>query len=353
MISLNFKPLIKKIKIPFLSPVFVAFDLGTSNSHIGIVKKGVVINEATIVGINKRDKKYTFFGDEAKKIRGKTPDFIKIINPLENSVISDFNSTVALINYFLEKGVSPYLSQYKMIKPPIFGVASVPKIATEIEQKAVEEAINKNGVFKTYLIEKPVAIVAGMGENITLHSPKLIIDIGGGKTEVSIVSGGGIVDQKSIKKGGKDMDKKIMNYLYLKHGIILGLRTCEELKINLLNFKNKEKTVTIRGKSLETRLPKSIKVKTSDIKEALINDFNQIVDTVKELLEISAPEIVNEIINKGIIITGGMAKIEGIENFFQEELKIKTIKPDKPDLLVIKGLLRISEDENLLSILKL
>ncbi len=350
---LNFKTVIKKIKLPFLEDIFVVSDLGNSSSRFGIVGKGITIIEPTIVGKNKRTDKFTFFGKEAKKIRGKTPEFIKIIEPLDHSVISDFNSTVSFIKYCISKGISPYFDRYKLIKPPYFALAVVAKSTTEIEQKAVEEVLLKAGATRAFLIEKPVAIAAMVEKNLLSHSPSLIVDLGGGRTEISIVSGGGVVDQKTLKLAGKDMDKKIANYIYLKHGIVLGKSTCEEIKIKLLSFNEKDKEETIRGKSLETRLPKSIRIRSTDVREALIDSFNQIIDSIKELLEISAPEIVNEVISKGIVLSGGVAKTPGIDEFFEEELKIKTYVPDSPELLTIKGLLKIGENKDLLSILPL
>ncbi|MDH7476150.1 MAG: rod shape-determining protein [Microgenomates group bacterium] len=339
----NFIKKINNIQFPFISSLEVYFDLGTSNTRIAIKDKGFVLKEPTYLGYNTKIKNYIFFGHEAKNILGKTPEFIKIIRPLVNGIISDFDAEVFLISHFIEKAVYPYLSQYKFLKPNIHAFALYPQSATEIEQKAVEEVLLKAGCSSVNLIEKSVANAAGCGFDIFSHQPVMVIDLGGGIIEISITSGGGIVAQKTLKNAGESMDKIIANYLYLKNGLILGEASMENLKIRLLNFSNEEKILTVRGKSLENGLPKSIKIKTSDIREALLNNFNQIIDSAKELLEISPPEIVDEVYNRGIFLIGGMASINGIDHFFSQELKIKTLIPENYADASLKGLVNLAK----------
>lgn len=339
----NFIKMVKDFKIPFLSSIKVYFDLGTSVTRIAIKNKGVVLEEPTFLGFNIRTKDYIFIGQEAKNIVGKTPEFLKIIRPVINGIISDFDAEVALVKKFIEKSVVPYLNTNKFIKPNIHALTTYPSIATEIEQKAVEEALFKAGCSSVDLIEKPLVTASGCGFNILSHEPNLIIDLGGGLIEISIISGGGIVSQKTIKNAGEQMDKIIANYAYLKHGIILGERTCEELKINLMSFNNEDKILPVRGKSLETGLPKSVKIRTGDIKEALFNNFYQIIDLVKELVEVSPPEIVDEIFDHGIFLVGGLASIKGISGFFSEELKIKTYVNENYAQTTIKGLINLDK----------
>jgi rod shape-determining protein MreB len=318
----NFIESFKKIQIPFLSSLSIYFDLGTSTTRIAIKNKGVVLREPTYLGHNTRIKEYIFFGKEAQTILGKTPDFIKIVRPIVNGILSDFDAEVALIEYFTKKAIHPYLSEHRFLKPTLKALSVAPSIATEIEHKAVQEALEKAGSSSVHLVEKPLATTAGCGYDIFSHEPHFIVDLGGGLIELSVVSGGGIVSQKTLKTAGEHMNKLIANYSYLKHGIILGERTCEELKITLLQFSGEEKNAMVRGKSLETGLPKSIRMRTSDIKEALLPTFNQITDSVKELLEVSPPEIADEVFKHGITLTGGMAAIEGIDSFFEQELKV-------------------------------
>ena len=341
---LNLTDIFKKIKLPFFSNFEIYFDLGTSTTKIAIKHKGVILREPTFLGYNSRAKEYSFTGTEAKTILGKTPDFIQIIRPIVNGVISDFDAEVFLLQKFLERSVYLY-SGNKILKPMMTGIVTVPAVATEIEQKAVKEALLKIGMSQVFLVEKPLATAAGSGLNIFSHEPTLIADLGGGLIELTIVGSSGILSQKTFKNAGDQMNKIIFNYVYLKYGIILGEATCEDLKIELLNFNNTEKTIVIRGKSLENGLPKSAKIKNSDINEALLSIFNQIIDGIKELIETSAPEVVDEVMRKGVILTGGLSRIVGIDKFFERELKIEVYCHEKHEYTTVNGLMKLTEDE--------
>ncbi len=341
----NFIDYLTKIKLPLLSTFDVCFDLGTSNTRIAIREKGIVLSEPSYVGLNSSIKEYIFFGTDAKTIVGKTPQFIKIIRPVVAGVISDFDAEVSLISKFMSRSVAIYIKKFPIFKPQLRAIASVPFIATEIEQKAVEEVLLKVGCSQVFLIEKPIAAAIGAGINVFYHHPHLLIDLGGGLTEMSIVSGGGVVAEKTLKTAGDSMNHTLANYIYLKYGIVLGEATCEHLKIYLLHFNDQNKTFTVRGKSLENGLPKSVRIKSSDVKEALLGHFTQIIDGVKELIEISPPEVVDEIYERGIILTGGVANSLGIDRFLAGELKIDVIKASSLDDAVIKGLLKISANQ--------
>ncbi|MEK7522008.1 MAG: rod shape-determining protein, partial [Patescibacteria group bacterium] len=278
----------------------------------------------------------------------KTPDFIKVVRPIVSGVISDFDAEVFLLQKFLERSVYLYTGN-KTIKPMMIGIATVPTIATEIEQKAVREALLKIGMSQVFLVEKPLATAAGASINIFSNEPTLIADLGGGLIELSIVGSSGILSQKTLKNAGDQMNKVIFNYIYLKYGIILGEATCEHLKIEILNFKNTEKIVVTRGKSLENGLPKSVKIKSSDINEALRSNFNQIIDGIKELMESSPPEVVDEVMQKGVILTGGLSRIEGIDKFFEEELKVNVSCSDKYEYSTINGLMKLTINEEAFS----
>src|SRR3989338_8885765 len=251
---LNLMDILRKIKLPFLTNFEIYFDLGTSITKMAIKDKGVILREPSFLGYNSRAKDYSFTGTEAKIILGKTPEFIRVIRPIVNGVISDFDAEVFLLRKFLERSVYLY-SGNKILKPMMTGIATVPTIATEIEQKAVKEALLKIGMSQVFLVEKPLATAAGAGLNIFSHEPTLIVDLGGGLIELTVVGSGGILSQKTFKNAGDQMNKIIFNYVYLKYGIILGEATCEQLKIEILNFRNIEKIVVTRGKSLENGLP--------------------------------------------------------------------------------------------------
>ena len=341
----NFIQSLQKIKVPFFSTFDVCFDLGTSNTRIAIKNKGKVLKESTYVGFNIATKEYIFFGDEAKSILGKTPEFVKIIRPVVNGVISDFDAETALVHKFMDKSVYLYLKNLSILKPQMRALACVPYIATEIEQKAVEEMLQKIGFSSVFLVEKPLAAALGSGINGFYHHPHLIIDIGGWLTELSIVSGGGIVVGKTLKSAGDAMNHTLAHYAYLKYGIILGEATCEYLKLNLLNFSDNNKMLTVRGKSLENGMPKSIRIKSADIKEALLSHFTQMIDGVKELIELSPPEVVDELYDRGITLCGEVANIVGLAKFLSDELKIEVITATEAEDVVIKGLLKIIQNE--------
>lgn len=335
---------LKNIRVPFFSSFKAYFDLGTTNTRIAVKKKGVVNREPTYLGYNSKTKEYMFFGTEAKTIQGKTPDFLSIVRPITNGILADFDAEVSYLRYSMETAIKPYLDQFSLIKPPIHAVAATPSIATEIERKAVEESLQKSGCTQVTIVERALATAAGCGFNIFSHEPQMVIDLGGGLLEISVISGGGIVGQRVLKNAGEHMNKQIAHYTYLKHGIVLGENTCENIKIELLNFSDKEETITVRGKSLETGLPKSIKLKTSDIREALISQFHQVIDATRELIEGSQPEVADAIFKNGIALTGKIAGIPGIEQYFHQELKIDTYVVEHYADATIYGMMRLDQD---------
>ena len=327
---------------PF-SKLQVAFDMGTHTTKIGLEGKGVVLREPTCAALRVQPiREYIFFGSEAKQILGKTPEFLQIIKPMVNGIVSDFDTEVALLRYYIEKSISPY-TKSMLIKPPIHAITAVPTIATEIEQKAVEEALLKSGCSAVSMIKKPLATATGAGLNVFFHKPHLVIDIGAGLTEISIISGGGIVLCKSLKQAGDYMDKVIAHYVHFKHGVILGESTCEKLKIVCLNFGTSEVTELVRGKSLENGLPKSIKIRSGELREALTPTYTLIIDTIKEIIEMSPPEIVNDIFQEGVLLTGKAALIPGFSKFIASELKMDVLVTEHASEATIYGLMKIGK----------
>jgi rod shape-determining protein MreB len=232
-------------------------------------------------------------------------------------------------------------------------VVAIPSVATEIEQKAVEEVFYKLGVSRVHLIEKSLATATGCGFNVFLHKPVLVVDLGGGLIDIAVISGGGVVMHKTLRTAGEHMNKLLYNYIHLKHGVILGEATCEELKVELFGFLGEDKTLNVRGKSLETGLPKSVKIKTADVKEALLSAINQITDAIKEVVELSPPEVVDEIYTNGFLLTGGLANVPGIDTFFSEELNLKaSIAPNK-EHATVHGLMRIGRRRETLQRLRI
>lgn len=344
---MNLSSIIQNLHFPSFNSIRLYVDLGTSNLRIAIKDKGIVLKQPTYLAFNTQTKEYIFFGKEAKSIQGKTPDFLKTIRPMVGGIISDFDAEVAIAKECITQATSPYLKQFLFLKPPLTAITAYPLNATEIEQKAVEEVILKAGCSHVYLVEKPLATASGCGFDIFTHKPILIIDLGGGIVEISIISGGGIVGNKTLRNAGEHMDKVISNYVYLKHGVQLGEATCEKLKTEVFRFSNDEKLLLVRGKSLENGLPKSIRINSAELKEALINSFMQIIDATKELIEISPPEIVDSIFESGITLTGELASVSGIEDFFQAELKISVSRSKEFENATINGLRNLDKEDKL------
>jgi rod shape-determining protein MreB len=334
------------------SEVNVAVDLGTSNTRIAILHKGIVLREPTYIGQNTKTEEYLFFGREAKDIYGKAPNFIHVAKPIQNGIISDFDANVLLMKHFFEKSVFPFFLNQKFLKSRVNVYTVVPTSSTEVEQRAIQESLIKAGANNVNLIEKPLASAFGSHMPIFTNKPIFSIDMGGGIVEIAVIIMGGIVHQKILKIAGDHLDQAIHNYLHLKNGIVIGDQTAENLKIQLFSFEDVDEVATIRGKSLEDGLPKSLRVKTGDIKEALATSFNQILDAAKEVVESIPPEIVDGVIKNGVVLSGGLAQIKGIDKYFSKELKIPVIIPDNPADATINGVINlVSNKEKLKQIL--
>lgn len=321
----------------------VCLDLGTNVTRLAIPNKGIIAREPTILGFNQQAKEYLFFGKKAKEIIGKTPESIKIIKPVRHSVINDFDSTLAFLDNLIKESLHLHYRKKFLFRPFWTICTGITNSATEVEKKALEELLMKLGFSTVFIIDKSVAIASAIKTDILSHSPFLIVDLGSGLIEIAVVSGGGVIVQRSLKTAGEFFLQRISHYLYLKYGVIIGENTAEQLLIGLLNFIDEERYQIVRGKSLETGLPKSIRVKTSDIKEALTSVLNTIIDTIKEVIEFSPPEAVDEIYKNGIFLLGGLANIKGINVFLSKNLKVEVLVLDKPEDTLIHGLLKLSQ----------
>lgn len=326
-----------------LGKIDVAIDMGTSKTRIGIFDKGIVLREPTFIGLNTKTHDYIFCGNEAKELFGKSPNFIKIVKPMVGAVISDFDASVGLLNYFVNKAVKIYFNK-SLIHPKINCFCACATSSTEVEQKALREALNKVGFSDVFIVEKPQATAYGANIPIFSNNPFFLIDMGAGLIEMAIIVSGGIVAYKSIKNAGDYMDRLIYNYLHLKYGIIIGEQTAENLKINLFNLTGTDKIIPVRGKSLENGLPKSVRVGSGDIREALINSLNQIIDGAKELMETVPPELIDGIIKNGIILVGAQSGVIGIDKYISNELKIPATVFDRAEDATILGLLKLIND---------
>ncbi|MBZ2174804.1 rod shape-determining protein MreB [Schnuerera sp. xch1] len=310
----------------------IGIDLGTATVLVYLKGKGIVLNEPSVVAIDYNTNKILAVGEEAKRMLGRTPGNIVAIRPMKDGVISDFDITERMLKYFFAKTVGKAI-----FKPR--AIICVPSGITEVEKRAVLEASSHAGSRKTYLIEEPIASAIGAGIDITQPDGNMIVDIGGGTTDVAVISLGGIVVSKSIKVAGDECNEAIARYIRKKHNMMIGERTAENLKISIGTAypKEKELYMEIRGRNLMTGLPKNIKISSSEMLEALEEPVYQIVETVHNVLEKTPPELAADIGNKGIFMTGGGALLQGLNKLIMDRTGIDTYVIEDPVSAVAIG----------------
>lgn len=293
----------------------MGIDLGTANTLVYIKGKGIVTREPSVVAIQTNTKEVLAVGEEAKKMIGRTPGHIVAIRPLKDGVIADFDITQNMLKYFIRKA-----NQKKSIFQPRV-VVCVPSGVTEVEKRAVEEATIHAGARDAYLIEEPMAAAIGAGLPVHEATGSMIVDIGGGTTEVAIISLGGIVTSKSIRIGGDELDESIVYYIKKEYSLMIGERTAEEVKITIgsADGGNKETKMQIRGRDLISGLPKTIEITSSEIHEAMKEPISNIIDAIKFTLEKTPPELASDIMEQGIMLTGGGALLNGIDRLIKSE----------------------------------
>ena len=289
-------------------------DLGTANTLVYIDGKGIVAREPSVVAIQTDTKKVLAVGEEAKKMIGRTPGNIVAIRPLKDGVIADFEVTKSMLKYFIGKA-----SNGKSFFQPRV-VVCVPSGVTEVEKRAVEEAAIHGGAREAYLIEEPMAAAIGAGLPVQEATGSMIVDIGGGTTEVAVVSLGGIVTSRSIRVGGDELDESIVSFIKKEYSLLIGERTAEEIKINIgTAYDNKEElNMDIRGRDMISGLPKTLNINSKEIYEAMREPIRHILDAIKSTLEKTPPELASDIMEQGIMLTGGGALLNGINDLINE-----------------------------------
>lgn len=330
----------------------IGIDLGTANTLITVLGKGIVIREPSVVARHRKTKKILAIGTEARKMLGKTPLSIEAIMPLKDGVISDFDATAAMLKHYIGLVHESHGFLPKIPRPRV--VVGIPSGVTEVERRAVQDACLSAGARAAYLIEEPMAASIGVGFDVLDSSGIFIIDIGGGTTEMALISLGGIVMNKSIRTAGNEMDQAIVSYMRTRYGMLIGERTAEELKISIgsASFNEKEKKdkiAVVRGRDLESGLPKSIKVTEEDVREALSPVVSEIVETAADLLEEVPPEMISDILEKGITICGGGSQLSGMDKVLTERLRMPVNLADDPMTAVVRGCGKVLENEKLLS----
>ncbi|HAQ39646.1 MAG TPA: rod shape-determining protein [Clostridiales bacterium] len=310
----------------------IGIDLGTASVLVYIKGKGIVINEPSVVAIDINTNKILEVGEEARKMLGRTPGNIVAIRPLRDGVISDFDITEKMLKYFIKKAVGN-----SIIKPRV--IICVPSGVTEVEKRAVLEASMNAGAKKTYLIEEPVASAIGAGLDITKPSGHMIINMGGGTTDIAVISLGGIVVSRSIKVAGDKCDDAIVRYVRKKYNVMIGLRSAEELKINIGTAfpEEEEQFMEVRGRNLVTGLPVNLTISSSDMLEALEETITSIADAVHSVLEKTPPELAADISEKGIVMTGGGGLIHGLDKLIAKRTGLDVTIAEDAISCVAKG----------------
>lgn len=303
----------------------VAIDLGTANTLIYVKGKGIVIREPSVVAIDRYTGKIVAVGDEANKMIGRTPDNIIAIRPMKDGVIADFDITHAMIRHFIRKA-----NVVGILKPRV--VVCIPSGITEVERRAVEEAVMQAGAKEVALIEEPMAAAMGAGLPVKRATGSMVIDIGGGTTEVAVISMGGIVSSRSIRIAGDAFDNAIINYLKKNIGINVGDKMAEEIKFQIGSaFEGDEEGYfDVRGRDVRTGLPKTVQVKESQIREAMSENLDEILEAVKLTLEHTPPELASDVMERGIILTGGGALIKGLDKLLTQVTKIPAYVAEYP-----------------------
>ncbi len=324
----------------------IGIDLGTANTLVNVRGKGIVINEPSWVAIDKRTRQPKAIGAEAKEMVGRTPANIIAVRPLRDGVISEFEITQAMLEYFI--GKAHQQSIVPVPRPRV--VIGIPSGVTEVEKRAVYDASMSAGARETYLIEEPVAAALGAGLPIAEIKGSMIVDIGGGTSEVAVMSMGGIVVSRSLRVAGDEMDEDIIQYMRNKYNLLIGQRMAEQSKIQIGSayHLSQEKTMSLRGRNLVTGLPEAVEVSSVEIREAISGSVQTIIDTVKDAMDEAPPEIVADLMETGVALAGGGALLQGLDRRLTEELHIRCWVAEEPMSCVARGAGMILEDFDVL-----
>ncbi len=352
----------------------IGIDLGTANTLIWVKGKGIMVREPSIVALHKRTKKVITIGNEAKKMLGKTPSTIDVVRPLKGGTIADFDATSAMISHYIK-----LVHEVGSIIPKMWSkprvVIGIPSSVTEVERRAVWEAALNAGAREAFLIEEPMA--GAIGEGISVFAPTgvMIVDVGGGTTEIAVISLGGIVVSKTLKIAGSDMDNAIRHYIRLRHGLIIGEPTAEDLKIKIgsayesrkseIRSQKSDKAPTsevrppksdrmavVRGRDIESGLPKSLRISEYEVREALSPVVSQIIEAIADTLQEAPPELTSDILEHGILLTGGGSLLLGLDSLIVERTHISVVRSEDPMTSVVRGTGKVLENNALLQRVK-
>ena len=322
----------------------LAIDLGTANTLVALRGRGVVIREPSVVSLMKGSNRVLAVGDEAKRMLGRAPGTIEVIRPLRSGVIADFECTMAMMRYFITK----VHRRQRLVRPRI--IIGVPSGITQVEKRAVRESGELMGARAVYLVEEPMAAAIGAGLPISDPTGNMILDIGGGTTEVALISLAGVVYSRSVRIAGDAMDEAIVAYVKRKYNLLIGERTGEIIKITLGTAipESSPRTMPVRGRDMMTSLPKTIQISSLEVYDAMAELIQAIVDTVQAALERTPPELVADIIDQGIVMAGGGALLPGLDVLLREETGLPVTVAEEPLLSVVHGVSHVLDDIDLL-----
>ena len=310
----------------------IGIDLGTANTLVLVRGKGVVINEPSVVAMNPKTKRVLAVGAEAKRMVGRTPANIVAVRPLKDGVISDFDVTEQMLRYFIEK----VHEQYAIIPRPRV-VVGIPSGVTEVERRAVHDAAINAGAREAWLIEEPMAAAIGAGLPITEPAGCMIVDIGGGTTEVAVISLGGIVTSRTLRIAGDEMDQDIVAHMRQRHNLLIGERMAEEIKLAAASADGDGEVVPVRGRDLISGLPSEVPMTVGEVRQAIASSVNSIVEAVTDTIEETPPELVADLMARGIVVAGGGSLLPGLIDLMAARTKMRVVVADDPLGCVVRG----------------
>lgn len=338
-----------------LATLDVGIDLGTANVVVHVRGKGVVIRQPSVVARNMKTKEILAMGEEAKKMLGKNPANIEVVRPLRDGVIADFDAAEAMLKHYIIEVHELYRGLgFKIPRPRV--AVGIPSGVTEVERRAVQEAALEAGARAVFLVEEPMAAAIGSGLPVEKAEGQLICDIGGGTSEIGVISLGGLVLNRSLRVAGDELTEAIQNFVRLKYSLLLGESTAEEVKLAVGSAypQKKEKEgsplqIVVRGRSLEDGLPKSLKLDSVEIRESMMPIVNQILGEIALIIEETPPDLVADILEKGMVMAGGGSLIRGIDKLISEQIGMPVWVTDTPLEAVVRGCAKVLEDDRLLS----
>lgn len=317
----------------------LAIDLGSDSTLVYKDKNKDIIKGSSQVAIDIKNGEYVAIGDKALEMYGKSPENIAVVNPIQDGAISDFDTTKVLLKYYIEKA----FGGFSIIQPKV--VINAPSGINDIELRAIEDASIYAGAREVYILESSLAAAIGAGFDINKAEGRIIVNLGAGNVEIAIISMNGIVLSKNLKFGGNQLDQRILDYIYDKYSLLIGLNTAKEIKENIGNvLDTTNSSYEISGRDLLSGMPVNLEINDQDVVNAIIGDINQIINEIRMLIEKNPPELARDILKNGIYLTGGLSQLEGLDKLIEQEIGIKVVKSENPLTDVVNGLKIVADN---------